>query len=371
MTATGDELLDLDIQPRRVEGPRFELLTAANITRGTLAIDKTHPPRIRNDVAASMPRTLDGLRILPRTRADAASPFYFAEDVNTVTERVRVIWTVGPGGTGYEWSWGIFLFGDEDQFVRTSGNVLDCQLVDQTQITGQTVDESVVYGAGASISDAIEAQADAAGIVATSIDPSTATLSAPVVGLAGRDSHDQIMRALCKAAGFLRPYFDNDGTLVARPAPDLATATADHAYGIGSSSSGRVARDTVHHANGTLRAPNRYVVRDTSLSASELVGTFDVPDSAEHSFVNIGYRRVKYDDVQGLADQDAADNAAAALYAEDSGVFASTTFESPIDPRHDTFDVVAFDAVNFLEQEWAARLAPGGRMSHDIRRIYS
>lgn len=370
-TFTADELLELDETSRRVESFRYELLDSSNGYVGVLAVRRSTPPGMRNDVTAPIPRTLSGLTILPRTRVTDDSDMFFAQDVDTTVQRVRPVHVIGPGGTGYENEWGLFLFADDDDVVDSGGTAKACQLVDQTQITAQVLSQSVVYGLGANIADALVAQAAAAGIVSTSIEATTATLSAPIAGLAGRDTHDKVMRELCQAAGFLRPYFDNPGTLVCRSAPNLTTASPDHVYGPGTGLTGRVLDGTIHESNGLLRAPNRYVVRDTSLSEAALVGIYDVPASAPHSYANIGYRRIKSADVQGLADQTAADQAAAAEHAMDSSVFASVTFGSPIDSRHDTFGVVEYDGQNHIEQEWAARLVRGGVMEHDVRRIFS
>lgn len=370
-SAAAEALLDLDDRSRRVEGFRFDLLDSSNGDVGVLAVDRKRPPSVRNDATATNPRVINGLTILPRTRATDDSDFYFAQDVDTVAQRVRLVHVLGAGGTGYENEWGIFLFADDSNQVRSGGTSKACQLIDQTQITVQLLDESVAYPTGTNIGTALATQAAAAGIVSTEIEATTATLSAPLFGLAGRDSHDKIMRELCRAAGFLRPYFNNAGALVCRSTPNLETATADHTYGPGTGETGRALVDMIEESSGLLRAPNRYRVVDTSLRDVELVGTFDVADSAPHSFVNIGYRRTKSADVQGLADQDAADQSAKAEHAMDPSVFASTSFSSPIDSRHDTFDVVEWDGENHIEQEWATVLQRGAAMGHDVRRIYA
>lgn len=357
--------LDLEDRSRRVEGPLFELLNADLSFKGVLAVDRTNPPRIRNDATASIPRTIDGLRIPPRTALTAEDPRMFAQDVDTLTDRVRLKWTFGPADQLCEMEWGVFLFADEDDAITTAGTMLECKLADQTQITSQLLEQDVGFDVGANIGACLAQVASIYGLVAVSIEATAATLSAPLSALSSRDSGDKIASDLCAAAGFLRPHFSNPGVWTCRSAPDPADVEIDHVYGAG----GRVVKDSAHLSNGLLRAPNVYIVRDTSVSnTAPVVGRYEVPASAPHSYANIGYwRPAPGGDVQGLADQLAADLAAKAMYAEDSSVFASLTFDTPIDPRHDTFDVLTFDGEQYIEQEWEAVLVNGATMSHDAR----
>ena len=74
--------------------------------------------------------------------------------------------------------------------------------------------------------------------------------------------------------------------------------------------------------------------------------------------------------MQGLADQAAADQAAAAAYASDVSTYSWVNFDTPADPRHDTLDVVAFDAINYLQLGWKMECGPGGPMTHTCRGAY-
>lgn len=361
-------LLDMEDRSRRAEGPVFEVLDSSLRRRGILAVSGSAVPRVRNDATGLMPRTVDGLRIPPRTALTAEDPRLFAEDVDTLSDRIRLVWTVGAGEDQprYEVPWGVFLFADENDPISTAGSVLECRLVDQTQITGQLLADSVGFPIGANVGDCLTVVAALFGLVNVSIEATGATLSAPISALSGRDTGDKLATDLCRAAGFLRPYFNNDGAWVCRSAPDPANLTIDHVYGAG----GRVDLDSPVLSNGLLHAPNLYLVRDTSASESGIVGRYEVPASAPHSRARIGYWRPGGQDVQGLADQVLADLTAQALYAEDPTVFSSLTFTTPIDPRHDTFDVLTFDGDPYIEQEWDAELVEGGTMSHDGRRVF-
>lgn len=353
-------LLALDNTSRRQETVRFDLLDATNAKIGTLDIAREQPPSITNDVNRRIIRTLDNIEI-------SASDL---SQINTVTERVRPWWILGDGGTGYEFSLGIFLWGDASRTPRSYGTGQHGSLVDQCLILDQPLPQSVSYPAGTNIATALTEQAGLGGIISLSIDATTRTVSAPATWAAGRDTRLKVMQDLCAMAGFLQPYFDNNGVLICRAAPNLATAIPDFSYGRGTGTTGRVIDATVVASNDLLTAPNRYEVIDTSATTSPLVGLFDVPASAPHSFANRGFYVVSVIELQGLADQASADAAAAAAYAQDSSTFSWLAFHATPDPRHDTFNVIAFDSVNYREQSWRLPLSAGADHEHDCRGIY-
>lgn len=356
MTFTADELLDLEVVATRQESVRFDLLDSTNSVIGTLAVDRDSAPSIANDASATTPRTLDGLKI---SAGDL-------NDVNTLTDRVRPVWVLGSGGPGYEFPLGVFLFGDAVRHVASYGDHVEGRLVDQTIILNDLLSVSPSYGAGVRAVDALRYTAAIYGIFDVAIDSIGAITGAPIVGLGGRDSGLKTMGLICANVGLLAPYFDNYGTLICRTPPDLDTVEPDFEYGAG----GRVIADTIQFADGLATAPNRYTVRDSSASGSNLIGIYDLPDSAPNSYVNTGRHKVHNDDVQGLADQTTANAAARTAYAQDSSVFSTLTFSATPDPRHDTYDVVSFDGTTYIEHTWHLALAPGGPMQHDIRRVY-
>lgn len=371
MTFTYDELLDLDITSRRRETFRFDVLDQGNALIGTLAAAQDPVPSVTNNVDTDSPRKLSGLLVPQRTSLTADSPFLYAGEFNTLTDRVRVIHVVDPGGAAYEAPLGTFLWAEAVDQVNPDGTPIDGQLVDQSLLLMQPLDESVNYDAGSYVHDALAEQAAAAGIMDTFIETTQSYLSAPITGAIGRDTRGAVMRALCAAGGYLPWYFDNDGALVVRVVPNLDVAVADHVYALGDGTTGRIISDTIRSSNGLLVAPNRYIAYEGSgTTGAPLVGIFDVADSAPHSYANIGRRVTRAESVQGLLDQDAADQAAAALYAQDESVYSTVSFSTPIDSRHDSFDIIEYEGVNYLEQVWRIPCAAGGAMTHELRRLY-
>lgn len=350
-------VLELDGVAQRTETYRFDLLDAANtVVAQGIDVEADQPASVNNDVNRNIRRTLDGLHLSPSVLAD----------IDTLSDRLQPVVTID----GTEYPVGVFLFGDHRVRRYSWGDEPTSTLVDQCVILDDPISTSVGYDTGTVVTTAIAAQAAAAGIVAVSIDASTATIQAPIAWAIGQHSRLKIIGDLCALAGFLAPYFDNAGTLICRAAPSLATATADFTYGLGTATSGRVIDGTIDVRDDLLSAPNRYLAVATDATAGDISGVFNVPDSAPYSAANRGRTITTVIRAQGLADPAAAAAAAEARYTQDSSTFQWVSFDAVPDPRHDTHDLVGFDGDLFREQGWKLRLAPGGPHEHDLRRVY-
>ncbi len=365
---TGAEQLNGDV-PMLGESVRWDLYDVDDFVLGELAVERApSPPRISNDVGRTMRRQISGLRVPARPRAEFGVNWrYYAEDIAPLTMRVKPVWVLA---TGDEYALGTFVWGDDSRTIWSWGEPREGILLDLCVLLDQDLDENVGYDKGAFIQAALEEQADAVGIDGDHriIEASDRDLREPIAWAAGRDKRLKVMESLCSLGGYLPPYFNNDGILVCRSAPDLASAAPDFVYGFGS---GRVLPGSAVASNDILNAPNRYVTIDTASVETPLVGTFDVPDFAPNSFFNRGFHITRTVELQGLTDQAAADDAAAAAYAADSSTYSWLAFNTPPDPRHDTFDIIAFAGVNFRQLAWSYTLTPGAQMSHDCRSTYA
>lgn len=364
---SGTDQLD-GLVPMLGESVRFDLYDNNDNLLGILAVERSpSPPRISNDTGRTIRRQLDGVRVPARPIADQDATRYYAEDIDPLTMRVRPRWLLA---TGAEYPLGVFRWGDDSTTVWSWGEPRQGILLDDTLIIDQPLDTNIGYGAGTHIDSALADQVNQAGIDAAhrSIETTTRTLSEPIAWVAGRDHRLRVLESLCSLAGYLPPYFDNNGILVCRSAPDLASAMPTFVYGFGV---GRVVPGTPVRSSDILTAPNRYIVIDTAAIDAALVGAFDVPDTAPNSFLNRGFHVVRTIELQGLTDQVAADAAAAAAYASDSTTYSWLSFTTPFDPRHDTFDILSFDGVNYRQVAWSVELRPGGQMQHECRGTYS
>lgn len=364
---TAAEWLDLDGVTARREGFRFDVLNQSHAVLGTAAVQSSpgSTPTLTNDINRPIRRTLEGVWIPPRPLHERDSALYWAEDIDTIAHRIKVVYVLDA--TGDEYPLGIFLFADASRHTQSFGSGIASRFVDQCVILEQRLLSSVGYQDGTVISTALAAQAAVAGIVATAIEATSKSVNADSVWAVGRDTRLALMEDLCAMAGYLAPYFDNDGTLICRSAPALAAAPPDVVYAAGS----RIDAASLVESDDLLTAPNIYLAVDSAGVSGEVWGTFEVPASAPHSFANRGFYVVAEPVFQqGLADTAAAQDAAQAAYNQGSATYRWLTFSTPVDPRHDTFDVVEVGGERFREQSWSMQIAHGGRMDHSLRGIY-
>lgn len=342
---------------------RFDLLDATENFVGVLAVDRTRAPRISNSTSRSIRRSLNDV-VVPARGWDQ-SDLIFADELDALGSRLQPFWVLP---TGEEYSLGVFLWADDSSEVYTWGVPRTCSLVDKCLILEQQIGMNVGVGKGATVTDAMAERCDALGIDSAHriIEASSVTVSEPIAWAAGRDTHLAILESLAELAGFLPPYFDNDGILVLRATPNLASAPASTVYGPGTN----VVSGTIVASSDILSAPNRYVVIDGSAQDVALVGTYDIPDEAPNSFANRGFYITTTSDLQGLADQTAADAAAHAAYASAPDIYTWLAFTSTPDPRQDTWDIIEFDGVHYLQTEWEMELVAGGAMTHELRSVY-
>jgi hypothetical protein len=350
---------------QRTEAVRYWLLDKNNTRIGELMVDRDHVGTIANDTQRSVRRTLGGIVVPPRPTYDVDTTHFYSEDVNTLYTRVAPEWLLGTGET---YPLGIFVWGDDSRVLWSWGEPLFGELTDLTTDLDQPLDESLGFDAKQNITAALIEIAESEGIGDDErlVDSTTTATGAPIGWAAGRDTKLKAMESLCAIAGFLPPYYNNAGLLVCRAAPDLTIAQPDFKYGANTV----VTLGSPVISNDLLTAPNRYVVVGSGVD-DEVVGTFDIPDAAPNSFKNIGRIRRRTVDMQGIESNSAADYAAAAAYASDSSTYNWLAFETPPDPRHDTWDILSFDGANFRQLAWTLELRAGGRMTHDCRGVYT
>lgn len=346
-------LLDLDVMSR-AEKVRFDLLDATGRVIGAV-----HPQRsvtVACDSTQQIKRKLTGF-VLP---ADEAA------DVDVLAHRVKPYWVLDDGT---QWPLGVFLFAEASRTVHTYGEPLTATLVDQGLILAQEIDRTVGFDAGTSASSAIAQVLELAGIYNAAISVSSAfTLGSPIAWPAGKSGTTwaKIVDDLAGKAGGYPCYFDADGRATVRTAADLSSAGATLDY------STRTIAGSITSSNDLLIAPNRFLAVDTSATTGAIVGTYDVPDTAPHSFARRGFRITKVVEAPGVGDVAQATAAAQAAYSSSPVAYAQASFSTPADPRAGVFDVVRlWDGNLWLETSWSLTCAPGGPMSHQATRVWA
>lgn len=367
---TTDELLDLIVTSRRQESIRYEILDLAGHHLAWLGGVVENPGTVTNDPSRNVPRTLDGMVIMPRPRSNNRADRWFAEEIDAYKAqiKVRVWWVLGPTENRDYWlPLGTFKFLDATRRPRSFGTALPVVLGDRISDLVDGLEATVSYPPGTSVRGALIEQLQAGGITDYSVDATNATLANPAIWIMGQDSRASILRSLCAAAGFLNPYADNNEVVICRTAPDLtAIDSAELRYGLGI----RIRDNTLEDTDDQLKAPNVYLAVDASPTPSGIIGRYEVPASAPFSFATIGRWRPRTVRVPGITDQATADAAARAAYLQDKNTYRWVSFSAPPDPRHDTYDVIGYNDEFMIELSWRLPLAVGADHIHSARGIY-
>jgi hypothetical protein len=338
----------------RQEAVAFDVLDATLAVIGTLNPARDPVPRITNDTSRTIKRALSGLRV-PATEAAAVDPF---------RDRIRARWVIEDDPAVYPL--GVFLFADQNQIVRSYGTDLDLELVDQTFIIDQPLLEGVSYGIGTPVGATLALLAADAGVPSFYVAPSSVTLQRPATWPGGTSLY-RVLADLCLLEGFTPPFFDNEGTLRLVDAPDPELAPATRLYPPGSP----IIDPSIVRTDDLLTAPNRWVVVDNGATAGPVVGVYELPSTAPHSFFNRGFHVTQWVEQQGLESVAAAVAAAKALALTDPDGVERASFSTVVDPRHDTYDVVEFAGARWLEESWSMDLRAGGAQSHQLRALYA
>lgn len=351
---TGDELLDLSQIGQRSSVIRFDVVDRYLSTIGTIQPDTNSEVTITLNINRTVKRDMSGMILNANVQAD----------VDPFSDRIRPVWILENGD---EYNLGVFLFASMDRVRHEWGLDAEVSAVDQTIILDQPIEKTVALAPGAALKPAIEQQFIQAGITSYSIDSSISGSVYTSIAWPAGTSRLQVINDMAAMSGAYSAFFDNDGVGRVIVIPDLATTEAEHVY----SSGGRILADSMVETDDLLEAPNRYLVIDSSNPDRTIVGLYDVPDSASHSYANRGFRLTKVIEEQGLESTAAANKRAQAAYSQEHGTFQWVQFSSPPDPRHDTFDIVEYLGEKYREIGWSLPLAEGSEMTHDLRRVWT
>ena len=351
-TPTTAQLTSGDVR-MRFDRFRFALYDGTMAYLGDLDVNQDRPPRVRWDATARLQRTLQSVYIPAGTRAD----------LDTVSWSLQPIMVMLIGD---EYPLGVFRWADEDEFEFSWGIARDTSLVDRSTILDQQTMEAVGWGPGAS-------PIVAAVFMANQVVPadwlqystSAAVLNAPMSWPPGA-SRIQIITDLLAQCGFLPPYFDRNGFLQMRPAPDPLVDPDPILWPLGAP----VRLKTVARHNTLLDTPNIYVVYDSSAQGGGFRGVYEVPPSAPHRRTRRGFYVPLVKGVSGLPSQADANAQAYALSLSDGRSFRYSTYSGAANPVHDAWSVIEFRGERALETAWDLTCRNGGAMTHTLRQVY-
>lgn len=352
---TAEDILDGRVL-QRSEGLLFELLDA-NLQRIGELHPVVTPASIEANTEATIARVLRNLVLIPSEVAD----------IDTYSTRLRPSWLLE---TGDKYPIGVFMFQARDLELRSYGGFTLCSLLaDQTWILAQGRRSTFSVAPGALLSDQLRTLAAESGFLDLSGIEGSSITAANVMGWPTGTTRLEMMRQLCNRLGYYPPYFDNAGKLICRSVPNLDLASPDHVYNPDETS--RIVDESGTASDNAWEAPNVYVVVNTSATAVPIVGVYEIPSDAPNSaFHRGGFEVVKTIDAPGVESVEQAEAMAKAAYAQDSSS-AWVDFDGVPDPRHDLFQIVEFDGLNYREKGWSLALEAGGKHHHSLRRVFA
>jgi hypothetical protein len=277
--------------------------------------------------------------------------------INPLTDRIVPSMLLG----GRQYPLGRFQFTDETDAVSTGGNRGSIVMMDEMFLVDQQISSG--FGPTTAVQEAVLELLTGLPLPAVIVEAS------PFLALGGwapGTGRGQILSAYATQGDYMTPWMDNNGTfhMIRTVDPDTAVPTIDLDRGA------RVIADSITETSDLLTAPNRFIVTSTSGDAfsAPILGTYDVPPSAPYSIAQRGFVIPQTVNLQ-LANTTQAFAAARNLGIRQS-VFRRIQLSTAPDPRHDSYDVVRWQGVNWLELAWSLTLLPGAAMTHTLRRSF-
>lgn len=161
------------------------------------------------------------------------------------------------------------------------------------------------------------------------------------------------VKELAELAGHRPPWMDNQGV--------IRSVQSNLRYGFPT-----VLEDlepvsgSIGVSSTYLSAPNRVVVSDNSFPGYTLMGTWEAPASAPHSFFRLGYYRTEVVEIQGLGSSSHAQVVAQTIGERrmarqlDFQCLPTHLLDGPV--------VISYDGVEWLLQNWSVDMSPGSFM---------
>lgn len=278
--------------------------------------------------------------------------------VNPLTDRLIPTMTIA----GITYPLGRYMFTDQTLAVSTGGDRSGNVLLDEMHLVDQQISEGFAPVLGGTVQSTVLDLLAGLPLVGIDVEPSPYQA---VGAWPPGTTRGQILDALATQGDYMTPWLDHHGVfrMVRTVDPDTAAASIDlDAAG--------VIRDTIQASSDLLSAPNRFVVvgNGSDALAAPIVGIYDVPPSAPYSIAQRGFAIPTTINMQVATIGQAT--AAARNLGIRASVFRHTDLDTPPDPRHDGYDVLVWQGVNWLELAWSMTLREGANMSHTLRRSF-
>lgn len=256
---------------------------------------------------------------------------------------------------------GRYMFTDDTQNVKSEGNYGSYTLLDESFAIDTELD-SGWSPKGRSIPITIKQLLSTIPFIKVKIDPSPFdAIGSFTIGT----SRIKILETYQELGDYFPFWMDHSGILRMIRTKDPSVEIPDFSYDDNPNIIPGIAKTT-----DLLAKPNRFVVvgNTTNSGKQPIIGRADIPSSAPHSIQNRGFVIPKIER-KSVASVGQATAIARNLALRDT-IVETVEFDTPIDPRHDGYNVLHLLGENWLEFSWSMELRPGGRMSHAARRFY-
>lgn len=357
-TATANPLLDLDDSVGQRQATfRFSIVDAVKGYKVQVYPLRDQVPTWSHDTGRTIKRQITGLYL----GVDDTSIF------NPVSSRLLVEMLVG----GVAYPLGKYVPNTMSVITSTGGDQSVDGFYDEMYLVDQEISEAFslgLYGTG-NIEFGVRALVKDVPLTGgVSVEPT------PYVNTASWDIGTRrggILEQLAVDGDYFSPWLDNSSTLRLvrsfNPATTLPTFDLD--------SGNQVIRAGSIRTSNLITAPNRFVVISNGASGVGTSGgttyaTYDVPASAPHSIINRGGFVIQQTITRQLQS-----GAQALAVAKNLGTQYTLVEQIDIttvpDPRYESYDVVRWQGVNWLELSRSMQLVDGAAMQHTFRRSYS
>jgi len=276
--------------------------------------------------------------------------------VNSITDRINLFMTF-PGGV--EYPLGTYMWANDTRQVFTSGKLAQPALTDEMLLVDQQITKGI-NGVGQNVSTVVQNTLTGLPVI-FDMEPSPFT-SAEAWGIGA--NRGSILESLSVSGDWFSPWFGNDSKMHFIRTFDPADRMPDLDFDNGN----KVMRNSIVEDDDLLTAPNVIIViSNTTTSTNEpAIGIASVPSNAPHSVVNRGFAVPQVLTLQ-LTDPPQAQAVAQGLVNRQS-VFSRVNLVTAPDPRHDSYNVIRWQGINWIELAWSMALVEGGTMNHLLRR---
>jgi hypothetical protein len=281
-----------------------------------------------------------------------------------------------PDGGWIEFSLGIFLLSsptkkDESGFVVRTVEAYDGLIIlDQDKFTERTY-----FPAGTTYEKAVTDILKSAGITKINIDiPSGAKLPNDKEYATG-DSKLSAINDLLDSVNNTPLWVDSGGYFRSSPYERPDEKAIGYTY---SDQELSIIVEGVEEELDIFDVPNSWVVTVSNPEGESMTARRDNTNiNSPTSIPSRGRRIVDFRQVDDIASREALNAYVERIASEASQVYGKVTFETPIMPHHEYYDVIELKYAplgiddRFSETSWTIKLEAGAMMTHEARRVVS